>query len=49
MSRNDDPASGLVNATILLGDLVVRSVWCLAYGLAKILVALIQAILTTGR
>lgn len=49
MSRHDDPMGGLVNGTILLGDLAIRAVWCLAYGLAQLLVALVQAILAAGR
>ena len=49
MSRHNHDTGGLPEAYIALAEIIVRTVWSLAYGIALVIVGILQTILTTHR
>lgn len=49
MSRHHDDLGGLPEAYIALVEMIVRTVWTLAYGVALVIVGIIQTVLGAHR
>jgi hypothetical protein len=49
MSRRNYESGGLPEAYIALAEIIVRMIWSLAYGIALVIVAILQAVLATYR
>jgi hypothetical protein len=49
MSKHHDDIGGLPEIYIALAEMVVRTVWSLAYGVALVIVGMIQAVLDAHR
>jgi hypothetical protein len=49
MSRRNQDSGGLPEAYIAVAEIIVRTVWSLAYGTALVIVGILQAALATHR
>lgn len=49
MSRHRNDAGGVPEVYIALAEMVIRAVWSLAYGIALVIVGIIQAVLDAHR
>jgi len=49
MSRRNHDSGGLPEAYIALAEIIVRTVWSLAYGIALVIVGVLQTVLATNR
>jgi len=49
MSRHNRDRGGLPEACIALAEIIIRTVWSLAYGIALVIVGILQTVLSTYR
>lgn len=49
MSKHHDDGGGLPEIYVALAEMVIRTVWSLAYGVAVVIVEIIRAVLDSRR